>query len=84
MDHIYSLKNKLHLLNEIVRDKIDVLIISKRKLDFSFHEAQFYMESFSQPSRLDRTDKGGGITLDAKEEISPRLIQPACRKPKAE
>ena len=36
-------------------------MISETKLDDSFPEAQFYMESFRTPFRLDRSKHGGGI-----------------------
>ena len=72
--NINSLRNKFHLLKDIVRDKIDVLMISRTKLDSSFPEAQFYMDSYSQPFRLDRTDKEGGITLFVRGEIPSKLI----------
>ena len=55
--NINSLRNKFHLLKEIVRDKTDVSMISIKKFDSSFPEVHIYMESYSQPLRLDRTDK---------------------------
>ena len=51
------------LLTEMVWDQVDLLMISETKLDFSFPNAQFYMKSHSQPYRLDKNSKGGGITI---------------------
>ena len=34
---------------------IDILIITETKLDDSFPEAQFFIEGFLKPYRLDRT-----------------------------
>ena len=48
-------------------------MISETKPDSSFHEAQFYMESYSQPFRL-----------YVREEISSKLIQLVSRKPDTE
>ena len=49
------------LRNEMVRDKVDLLMISETKLDSSFPNAQFYMKSYSKPYRLDRNNKRVGI-----------------------
>ena len=57
------------------------MVSKKKQLDSSFPEAKLYIESYSQSFRLDRTGKGGGIMLYVREEIPPKLIQPACRKP---
>lgn len=78
--NIISLRNKIELLREIVRDKVDMLMISETKLGSSFPEAQFYMDSYSKPHRLDRSGKGEGIMLYAREETPSKLIQPVCHK----
>ena len=41
--NINSLRNKFELPTEMVRDKVDLLMISETKLDSSFQKAQFYM-----------------------------------------
>ena len=78
--NIISLRNIIKLLREIVQDKVDMLMISETKLDSSFPEAQFYMDSYSKPYRLDRSGKGGGIMLYVREEIPSKLIQSVCHK----
>ena len=55
--NINSLRNKFELLTEMVRDKVDLLMISETKLDSSFPNAQFYMKSYSKPYRLDRNSQ---------------------------
>ena len=75
---INSLRNKFELLAEMVRDKVDLLMISETKLDSSFPIAQFYMKSYSKPYRLDRNSKGGGIILYVREDISSKLINSSC------
>ena len=67
--NINSLRNKFELLTEMVQDKVDLLMISETKLDSSFPNAQFYMKSFSEPYKLDRTSKGGGIILYVREDV---------------
>ena len=58
----------------MVRDKVNLLMISERKLDSSFADAQFYAKSYSKPYRLDRNSKGGGISLRVREDIPSKLI----------
>ena len=62
----------------MVRDKVDLLMISETKLDSSFPNAQFYMKSYSKPYRLDRNSKGGGIILYVREDIPSKLINSSC------
>lgn len=78
--NINSLLNKIELLKEIIRDKVDVLMILESKLDSFFPETQSYMESYPKPNRLDRSGQRGGIMLYAREEISSKLIPPVCGK----
>ena len=76
--NINSLRNKFELLTEMVRDKVDLLMISETKLDSSFPNAQFYMKSYSKPYRLDRNRKEGGIILYVREDIFSKLINSSC------
>ena len=62
------------MLREIVQDKLDILLISERKVDPSFPSSQFAIESFSSPFRLDRNSSGGGIVLFVREEIPSKLL----------
>ena len=74
--NINSLRNKFELLTEMVRDKVDLLMIFETKLDSSFPNAQFYMKSYSY--RLDRNSKEGGIILYVREDIPSKLINSSC------
>ena len=47
----------------IVKDNIDILMISGSKLDDSFPGSQFLIEGFDKPFRLDRNRNGIGIML---------------------
>ena len=47
----------------MLTEVIDILMISETKLDYSFPEAQFYIEGFRTPFRLDCNKHGGGILL---------------------
>ena len=48
-------------------------MISETKLDASFPLEQFLIEGFTS-YRLDRNDKGGGITIFVREDIPSKLI----------
>ena len=49
-------------------------MISEAKLDQGFPTNQSRINSFSAPFRLDRNDKGGGIILYIREDITSRLV----------
>ena len=59
---------------DIVKDNIDVLIISESKLDDSFPDSQFLIEGFGKPFRLDRNRNGGGIMLFIRSDIPAKDI----------
>ena len=56
-------------------ENIDIFLISKTKLDDSFLSTQFKIEGFTTPYRYDRSDKGGGLLLYIREDITLRLLQ---------
>ena len=51
--NINSIRNKFNLLGEGIKGKVDVLMISKTKIDKTFPPRQFYIEGFTPPYRLD-------------------------------
>ena len=48
--------------------------MSETKLDDSFPSAQFLLDGFSKPYRLDRCSNGGGILLYIRDGITSRLL----------
>ena len=61
--NISSIRNKSDALCSIFKQKIDILLVSETKIDGTFPLAQFCVESYSTPYRLDRTCEGGGLLL---------------------
>ena len=57
--NINSLPNKFEKLKNIVLQHIDILVLTETKLDDTFPMAQFLVNGFSEPHRLDRNRKGG-------------------------
>ena len=53
---------------------MDILLISETKLDDSFPSAQFLLDGFSKPYRLERCSNGGGILLYIRDDIPSRLL----------
>ena len=72
--NINSLRNKFESLQHIINKNIDVLLISETKIDSSFPSAQFHLEGYATPYRLDRNANGGGILLYIREDIPSKLL----------
>ena len=71
--NINSIRNKFSFLDELVKDYLDILLISETKLDDSFTSNQFLLKGFSKPCRLYRSSNGGGLLLYIKEDIPSRV-----------
>ena len=59
--NINSLPNKFEQLKDIVMQYIDILVLTETNLDDTFPTAQFLVNGFSEPYRLDRNRKGDGL-----------------------
>ena len=68
-----SLRNKFQMLKEFVKNRTDILLVSKAKLDDS-SIGQFMVDGFVPPYRLDRNKKGGGIILYIREEVPSKAL----------
>ena len=69
-----SIKNKFDQLADLVKGKIDVLMISKSKIDDSFPYSQFFLDGYSTAYRLDQNRNGGGIMLYVHHDIPSKMI----------
>ena len=72
--NINSIRNKVDMLSSIVKDNIDMLMVSETKLDSSFPQVQFRIEGYAPPFRYDRKSHGGGILLFIREDIITKII----------
>ena len=52
--NIISVRNKFDSLVTIVKENIDVFLISETKIDSPFPTPQFQIEEYTTPSRLDK------------------------------
>ena len=69
-----SIRNKMDTLKSLVMGNLDIFVKTESKLDESFHINQFCIDGFLPPFRLDRTSKGGGVLIYAKDDIPCRLL----------
>ena len=58
--NINHLAGKFENLTYLIKDKLDVLVITETKIDESYPTSQFIIEGLSPPFRLDRNKDGGG------------------------
>ena len=72
--NINSITSKFQFLENEICANLDILLISETKLDDSFPSAQFLLDGFSKPYRLDRYSNGGGILLYIRDDIPARLL----------
>ena len=61
--NINAVENKFQCLVSLIKDKVDIIMISETKMDDSFPLSQFKIDGFSSPLRLDRNSHGGGIMI---------------------
>ena len=67
--NINSIRSKFEQLKFLIKDNIDILVVTETKIDESFPENQFAIQGFSKPFRLDRNANGGGILIYVREDI---------------
>ena len=72
--NINSIRNKFESLVKYVGNNLDILVVSETKIDDTFPESQFLIEGFSTPYRLDRTAKGGGISLYIRQDMRSKYL----------
>ena len=57
--NINSLRNRFDSLKLLVKNSLDVFMISETKLDETFPEGQFLTDGLTPPYRMDRNTNGG-------------------------
>ena len=72
--NINSIWNKSDSLADIIKDNIDILMISETKVDDFFLVGQFFLDGFGTPFRLVRNRNGGGIILFVRNNIPAKVI----------
>ena len=72
--NINSIRNKFDSLCFEISPSLDLLLVSKTKLDDSFSMMQFLMSGFCKLYRLDRCPNGWGLLLYIREDRPSRLL----------
>ena len=75
--NINSLRNKFDALQMLIKDNIDIFVITESKLDDSFPSKQFAINGYIQ-FRADRDADGGAVLIYVREDIPCREIN--CHK----
>ena len=73
--NINFIENKFEPLVSLVKDKLDIIMVSETKIDESFPESQFIIEGYSKPFRRDRNSHGGGILIYIRDDIPCKEIK---------
>ena len=73
--NINSIRNNFEELISQVKGTVDVLMISETKIDDSFPIANFLIDGFNQPYRIDRNSSGGGIMSYVRQDIPSNLLK---------
>ena len=72
--NINSARNKFTDLQTIISGNVDIVSIAETRLDASFPSAQFTLEGYYTPYRLDINNKSGGILVYVKSSIPSRCL----------
>ena len=79
MSHINNnfLENKFEPLKTLLKDKVDIIVVTETKLDESFPLNQFLIEGYSTPFRRDRDSKskGGGVLIYIRDDIPCKQLK---------
>ena len=73
--NIDSIRNKFDLLMNIIKNEIDISMISKTKIYNSLSISQFTRTSYSIPFMLDRTCLVAGTLLFVREYIPYKTVK---------
>ena len=73
--NINFLDPKFEPLKDIIKDKVDILLVSETKLDDSNPEGRFFIEGYKEPIRLDRNKNGGGLLFFIHDDLECKEIK---------
>ena len=72
--NINSIRKKFDDFKQIINENVDNLYIAETTIDESFPTAQFLLPGYHKPSRLDISNKQGGLLIHIKARLSFRLL----------
>ena len=72
--NINSTRNKIDQFADLIKDRIDIILVSETKLDNTFPRPQFKIPGYTLPLRLDRNKNGGGVLLYIRGDIPSKPL----------
>ena len=72
--NINSLRNKFAWLSTMIKDYVDLLLISETKISPSFPTAQFHIDGYTF-HRRDRDENRGGLLFYVREDVPSTLLK---------
>ena len=73
--NINFLAPKFEPLESLIKDNIDLFMISETKIDDTYQTEQFKLKGYSKPIRLDRNRNGGGIMIFSRDDLSCQELE---------
>ena len=73
--NINTINNTFEQLKHIIKNNVDVLVVTETKLDSSFPFGQFSIDGFARPFRRDRNKNGGGVMIFVRDDIPSKEIK---------
>ena len=73
--NINFLESKFEALESLIKDTLDMFVVTETKIDESYPTSQFKIEGFGSPFRLDGNKHVGGIMVYIREHLPCKLIQ---------
>ena len=72
--NINTFAGKFDQFKIIIQGKLDIIVVTETKLDYSYQTSQFFIEGFCKPYRMDRNKHGGGILIYIREDIPSKQL----------
>ena len=73
--NINTINNKFEQLKHMIKNNVDVLVVTETKLDSSFPFGQFSIDGFARPFRRDRNKNGGSVMIFVRDDIPSKEIK---------
>ena len=73
--NVNCLRNKFEMLEQLIKDKTAIFLISETKIDNSFPSRQFVIKGYSTPFTLDRSQNEGELLLYVREDIPCKILR---------
>ena len=76
--NLNNIRNKFHYLSDLIKGKIDLLLVSETKINASFPVNQFKIPGYLLPYRRDRTingENGGGMLFYISDNIPSKQLE---------